>query len=159
MPPRPRPASRTSDVTWNVSDWEKPTGTWPAMALATSEMGPDASSRRVSVTSRSQQADEQALDDERPAHELVRGAHQAHDLDLLGARHDRHPDGVHDDEQHRQADQPEHRHADGAQGSGDAHQLVDVGLLVDDVGHDRAALVIQDAHDLRRLARVAQLDR
>ena len=52
--------------------------------------------------------DQRALEDERPADEGVRGADQAHDLDLVGPRDDREPDRVHDDEQDDQA--PDHEH-------------------------------------------------
>jgi hypothetical protein len=51
-----------------------------------------------------QQADERALEHERPADERIRRADQAHDLDLLGAGEDREADRVDDDEQHDQAD-------------------------------------------------------
>ena len=88
--------------TWAISDCEKPTGTWPAMALASSLIGAEARASSAERHDGPDQAHQQALEDERPADERVRRAHESHDLDLLGARHHRHPDGVDDDEQHRQ---------------------------------------------------------
>ena len=52
-------------------------------ASASSLIGPDAASSSASVTPRADQADQHALEDERPADERIRRADQSHDLDLV----------------------------------------------------------------------------
>ena len=135
-----------------MSDWEKPTGTWPAMTLATSEIGPDASSSSVSVTTAPEQAHEQPSKmngqrtkwSEAPTRRMI-SISWARDMtairmELTTMSRTVRPTSA------STAD------ADGAQGRGDADQLVDVLLLLDDVGDHRAALGVQDAHHLARLA-------
>ena len=74
-------------------------------------IGSAAAARTPSVIERPEEADERALEHERPADERVRRADQAHDLDLLGAGHDGQADRVDDDEQR---DHPDHEQDDRA---------------------------------------------
>ena len=93
--------SRVSEPNWSGRTRKKSTMNAP--------IGSATAARIASVTSGPEQADERALEHERPADERVRRADQAHDLDLLGAGDDRQPDRVDDDEQGDHPDDDEQR--------------------------------------------------
>ena len=107
---------------------------------------------------RPEQADERALEHERPADERVRRADQAHDLDLLGPGDDGQPDRVDDDEQDDDPDDDQHDRAGGAQDVGDGQDAVDEVLDVDDVADDRVVARGASLTTRARRRRIDQLD-
>ena len=153
--PRPTPAPITSVTRSRVSDpnWSGRTRKKSAMNALS---GSATASRITSVRTRPEEADERALEHERPADERVRCADEAHDLDLLGAGEDREADRVDDDEQGDDADDDQDDGPGRAQDAGDRQDPFDEVLDVDDVADARVAAqrITDDAH----LRRVDHLD-
>ena len=95
------------------------------------------------------EAHEQPLHDERPPHVMVRGAHEPHDLDLLGPGHHRHPDRVHDDEEDGYPHEREDGDPDRAQHRGDRDEPVDAAALVLQLLHGLAERAALDPDEVR----------
>ncbi len=91
---------------------------------------------------RPEEADERALEDERPADERVRRSDQAHDLDLVGAGEDREPDRVDDDEQGDDTDDQQDDGPGRAQDAGHGQDAID---QVFDVDHPLDARIVAES--------------